>query len=558
MEQHRESVEPWAKAPRFLIRDASLSALQRLLLIDLLDRRGRGKAYAVVKRATLAADLGVTLSTLDRAIAGLVESGRIEARRSGRAVHYYPAESSILLGLSRQKCYVRVVKSDDSNKQESLEVESKQASSASERTGEPSEEQKKSAAAARPERAVKQAEAVTITSSEQGQVIGTRTPTGELGDPLQTVGDSLDVLAVLMAFPKHQQPSDKPHVTRAIRQALARGWAPAALHRAVADQITNPKAGPGLVVDLLKEVCQRAPSFAETREGAATATEQATTAEAEAAEEKAWAYAWEAVKWATGQQPCRVDRDDPDVSHKPRNPSLFHVPNHLYGAAIDSETIRDNFALEISKENPRSDTQARAIAEQIAPRFIREDSMRQIACAVAAVANRGLIPYHQARSMALEMWHAAHELLMQIGEYAMRAGIEKLEPGNVERFVKNWPTPIAQMMRAQRIVDAMTVIGQVPIVDAPALTRAVFLSDLRAGFHDRGNPNLDYKQPNYRALALSILPNLHSTPWPWDDPDRQPVESAVEETWLDMMLPDVGDPVAGVAACRDALQGAKA
>ena len=148
MEQHRESVEPWAKAPRFLIRDASLSALQRLLLIDLLDRRGRGKAYAVVKRATLAADLGVTLSTLDRAIAGLVESGRIEARRSGRAVHYYPAESSILLGLSRQKCYVRVVKSDDSNKQESLEIESKQASSASERTSEPSEEQKKSAAAA--------------------------------------------------------------------------------------------------------------------------------------------------------------------------------------------------------------------------------------------------------------------------------------------------------------------------------------------------------------------------------------------------------------------------
>jgi hypothetical protein len=114
-------------------------------------------------------------------------------------------------------------------------------------------------------------------------------------------------------------------------------------------------------------------------------------------------------------------------------------------------------------------------------------------------------------------------------------------------------------MRAQRIVNAMTVIGQVPIADAPALTRAVFLSDLRAGFDDRGNPRHDYKQPNYRALALSILPNLHLTPWPWDDPDRQPVESSPDgEAWIDLVLPDVGDPVAGAAACRAALQGANA
>jgi hypothetical protein len=210
---------------------------------------------------------------------------------------------------------------------------------------------------------------------------------------LQTVGDSVEVLDVLMRFPSHLRPDEKPHVTRVIREALERGWAPTALHRAVAELITSPDAKPGLVVTLLRQISQQAPCFSETREGAA-ATEQATTAAAYAATKQARVayikantpdndhdYAYEAAMWAAG---IYYDEGPDDLQVlDPRTPPLFLAP---CGTDDDDGVISDfswTIKFEMEKRGlskwEENEKIAREIAEQNGPKFNRYLESKRVA-----------------------------------------------------------------------------------------------------------------------------------------------------------------------------------
>lgn len=238
-EQPQPSREAWVKVPRALVRDASLTPLARLLLIDLLERRYKGRAFAIVKRPTLAADLGVSLSTLDRALAELIERGLLEVERLQGVNRYRPmlpkaSEGQPQTPSKSSQVTTQVVMGDDSksswvttsDKQDvSSQMQSKQAGPAPDPAGSTS----KPAAATRSE------------------------------ETLRPIADSMTVWAFAAALPRHLQPTQTDQVAQAVGQATARGWTPSALAAAVAAQITNPKATPALTVAILRQVAQQPP-----------------------------------------------------------------------------------------------------------------------------------------------------------------------------------------------------------------------------------------------------------------------------------------------------------
>ena len=228
---------PWGKAPRSILRDSSLTLTARLLMLDLLERVGDQPSRAISRR-TLAADLGVSLSTLDRAIHELVEAGLLACSLpvEGRVTHYKPTPpeaSSVVThdeGVSSPMTR-GVVTHDDANKQDFLEIDSKQAQ--------------------QPESLTRSKPSESAADTRASRQKATRDPV--------LLGDPLAIFDVLMRLPEHLKPQQTSQVLDAITQALSRGWTPESLSDAIKAEITNPRAGAGLTVKVLLSLSQQPP-----------------------------------------------------------------------------------------------------------------------------------------------------------------------------------------------------------------------------------------------------------------------------------------------------------
>lgn len=235
LSQRRKARIPsgYAQLPHAIARDPRLTRSARLLWAVLRGRQQSNKRGIRVKQSTLAEDLGVTERTVRRLVAELVSAGLLTVIQTGRSASYVvhnvsrastqmpPQDASVGHECpTRQDIHVLAIEE---------EALSKKASTLSR----PS--------AGRPQAAP----AAASTTAAQ-----------ELTDAIPEP-DPIQRQAFLDALPAHLRPADSPHVADALAQALHNGWTVPAIAAAIAQQVTNPNARPGMAVTALRDLSRR-------------------------------------------------------------------------------------------------------------------------------------------------------------------------------------------------------------------------------------------------------------------------------------------------------------
>ena len=201
-----------------IARDASLSPAARLLWVILDGRQGK-HASTRVGRALLAQDLGVSVRQVGTLLAELETAGLLSRTRTGRTtiyrVHNSARDGKSSAPVMGSQVPVRWEVDFLSTEQE-------------------------------PQRSNKQARKQVIEpSSNPADRAAAAVLTDELADPLT-------VEAFLAGTPAHRRPSSSETIARYLGQALASGIALPDLLAAIAEDVTNKDAGPGLTVAALK------------------------------------------------------------------------------------------------------------------------------------------------------------------------------------------------------------------------------------------------------------------------------------------------------------------
>lgn len=223
----------WAKVPHSLARDSTLTPIARLLWVILDGRQGQYRRIQV-SRKTLATDLGVSLSTTKRALAELVSAGLVSPKRSGRAtlytVHNTARDGSQVDSQDAQKGQERTVRrvtSEPSTKQELL--------------------RKKKASKQVRESVTEGPELVAAAAASVAQELARALPSL---DPIawETYRDAL---------PRNLRPAQSRKVCDLVALGLSNSWTATGLAQAVAKEVPNPNAGPGVAVNVLEQLAQQ-------------------------------------------------------------------------------------------------------------------------------------------------------------------------------------------------------------------------------------------------------------------------------------------------------------
>jgi hypothetical protein len=386
---------------------------------------------------------------------------------------------------------------------------------------------------------------------------------------LQTVGASVDLLDVLMRFPANQRPSETPQVVQAVTGALARGWAPTALHRAVAEQITNPKAGPGLVVRLLIEVCQRAPSFSETREAEAESAEKAKQRKAKekaARAERKRLDAEEAAQRAQIHADAVAESRRRAEAQRPRRfaeEALVEIAAKVYKRADAARPTADEqkrFAdRALAMGRPSTPEEARIIGASIAPQHAKVNAAVWIKKAIAADRH---FKDATKKVSALDLWIAAHDLINSLSEnQATRCSETRYVSSTTE------PTVVA--------LGALHQVGLVPLAhrarraahvisreEYPFNTDALARETLRRLMLDGAmamrwdHPLMAHSVETAERVARQVLADLGTEGVGLVAEAEHSKPDAEVLAILEGRKPEA-EPT-GAAACRAALQGARA
>ena len=211
--RHSQPREPFAMAPRSILRDASISPLARLLYMILDDRAGASGSVRV-SQATLAQDVGTSVRTIKRAIAELGTSGLIHTRVTGRS-------SYITLWNPSRTTAAQTVQDDLVGHQWPTRGD----------TSGPSTEKE------------------GLRNKQ-----ATPAPVDELTVPDLLLPDPLEIESFLDALPAHLRPEPNSTVLKHLSAALDHGWTVLSLAAAIRKQITNPDARPGLTVRVLAQL----------------------------------------------------------------------------------------------------------------------------------------------------------------------------------------------------------------------------------------------------------------------------------------------------------------
>lgn len=209
------AARPYVPAPRELLRDSKLKPAARLLLLILLDRQHRTRPWTLLRRDLLANDLGVTLATVDRLIAGLVKAKRLETRRTRDGLLFRPQRPEVVTSDDS-----RVVKNRPQSRQNQTPESSK---------------------------------SLFAKQVDRSQEIESKQAAG-------SGADSLAVQELLLLLPERIRPSETDHVVGLIQAAVSRGWTATGLAQALLKEVTSDKAGPGVTVVELEKLSQQPPS----------------------------------------------------------------------------------------------------------------------------------------------------------------------------------------------------------------------------------------------------------------------------------------------------------
>jgi Fe2+ or Zn2+ uptake regulation protein len=209
---------PFGMAPRFVLRDASLSPMARLVYM-ILDERVGAQDHQRVSQELLAKDVGTTTRTIRRAITELELAGLVHKRRTGRTDMYFvrnPARSSAPVApqesLIGHECPDRLDISVQSTEKEPLEKQASKHSSAYDTE-----------------------QAVTA-------------------EPLL---DPFEVEAFLESLPVNLRPDHTLRLSKSLSEAANRGWTAVGIAEAIRKRITNPDARAGLTIKILGELAQQ-------------------------------------------------------------------------------------------------------------------------------------------------------------------------------------------------------------------------------------------------------------------------------------------------------------
>lgn len=226
----------WAKVPHSIARDNTISA-QAFRLWVVLDGRQGQRSQARVGQTALASDLGVTTRTVKRLVAELVTAGYLAVKQTSRTAIYVvhnPARDRTQKSQQEaQKGHESPLRSDKNvpaTEQETL--------------------RKKKASKQVRESVTEGPELAPVAAAARAQELATALPSP---DPLTRE-------TFLSALPSHLRPKDIPRVASDLAAALARGWTAVGLAQAIAREVPNPNAGPGMAVTALTALAQQPPS----------------------------------------------------------------------------------------------------------------------------------------------------------------------------------------------------------------------------------------------------------------------------------------------------------
>lgn len=238
---HREARAPYFMGPRAVLRDTSLSGPARLLFFDLDMRQGTAERVRV-GREKLAEDLGFSVATIKRALAELVRAGLVVVTYTGRTSWYSVVNVSrrgigdIAAAHQRANRKPRRVNSEPSGGSPVTRLLSKNSLSKNKARADAPQ-------GSEPERVAEPSAAAARSEKEQN-----------------SAPNPFALLSFLESLPEHLRPESTETVASAVGMALIRGWSPFGLAAAVAEQIPNRNAGPGLAVKVLQELCVQPPA----------------------------------------------------------------------------------------------------------------------------------------------------------------------------------------------------------------------------------------------------------------------------------------------------------
>jgi hypothetical protein len=193
-----------------------------------LEGRQGSHSQSQLKRETLAADLGKSVSAIGRASKELTAAGLLEIVRTRGASFYKVTHPDLIK--KGQKRTTRKVKNDPYIEQEVL-------------------------------REIKTSKQVLALSIDRPKIAAAASQAGELENAFPSA-DPVEVLAYTETLPQHLRPTDSKPIAQQVHEGIRRGWTAVELARAVekAGNYQTAHNPPGLAVTKLRALAAMSPS----------------------------------------------------------------------------------------------------------------------------------------------------------------------------------------------------------------------------------------------------------------------------------------------------------
>lgn len=246
---------PFAMPPHEVMRDPTLSVDAKVIW-TLLDGHA-GENYSTrVRQQTLAQEMGLGPSSLrrvKRAVAELVERGLLLVERTGRSNVYQVLNPSRMTHPERLRQRLEHAEKQQKRQTVSNPAPSDRAAVTLSDRAAVSPLHKKNPSKNKQSKEEPQRDREPVAVAEVAAAAGSAMQKNSTADPFA-------VETLLTALPDHLRPEPTANVAEALAAAVARGWTPEHLAAAIADQIPNPTAGPGLAVKILRDLSAQPPA----------------------------------------------------------------------------------------------------------------------------------------------------------------------------------------------------------------------------------------------------------------------------------------------------------
>lgn len=248
---HRDTRAPFAMTPHEVARDPSLTLAARVLY-TVLDGHAGEEYVTRVRQDTLARELGESLRTVQRALAELVSAGLLLVERTGRSNVYQVLNPSRMTHPeSTQKRLAHAQKRQKRATAGGSDMSPGGGSDTSLVAGLHKNNQEKN------NQVREEPPNVARPSRMAGAAAAAENPPQRPSPPPP---DPIAVETFLRALPDRLRPQATAAVAGAVADALARGWSPGDLAERIAERAPNANAGPGLAVQILRELSGQPPA----------------------------------------------------------------------------------------------------------------------------------------------------------------------------------------------------------------------------------------------------------------------------------------------------------